>query len=252
MFERIAEPYRGSVMVVIGAGGIGAEIVRLAAPMAATIVVADRNEAALAELSSVQAAGRLITRTLDVRDGAAVARFAAEVSAEAGPPHFCFYTAGILTIEPFLDTTAESWERSIDVNLNGAFFCAQAMARLMVPAGRGSILLLSSIAGIRARSGSRVNPVYNASKAGLSALVNGAAMQLRRHGVRINCISPGPAATRMMDVQPPAVHAAVNEIMLDGRQNNPAEVAELALFVAGHGRFTGEDIGLGGGAGLGG
>jgi NAD(P)-dependent dehydrogenase (short-subunit alcohol dehydrogenase family) len=77
-------------------------------------------------------------------------------------------------------------------------------------------------------------------------------MQLRPHGVRINCISPGPAATAMMDVQPPQVHAAVRDITLDGRMNHPAEIAELALFVAGHGRFTGEDVGLGGGAGLGG
>jgi hypothetical protein len=56
----------------------------------------------------------------------------------------------------------------------------------------------------------------------------------------------------MMDVQPAAVHEAVNEISLDGRMNSPSEVAELALFVAGHGRFTGEDVCMGGGAGLGG
>jgi hypothetical protein len=56
----------------------------------------------------------------------------------------------------------------------------------------------------------------------------------------------------MMQVQPPEVHQAVGEIMLDGRQNSALEVAQVALFVAAHGRFTGEDIPLGGGAGLGG
>jgi hypothetical protein len=56
----------------------------------------------------------------------------------------------------------------------------------------------------------------------------------------------------MMDLQPKQVHAAISEIALDRRQNSPIEVAELALFVAAHGRFTGEDLGLGGGAGLGG
>jgi hypothetical protein len=54
-----------------------------------------------------------------------------------------------------------------------------------------------------------------------------------------------------MDLQPPPVHEAVNQIMLDHRMNLPAEIAELALFVAAHGRFTGEDIPIGGGAGLG-
>jgi hypothetical protein len=56
----------------------------------------------------------------------------------------------------------------------------------------------------------------------------------------------------MMDVQPHQVHAAVRDITLDGRMNRADEIAELALFVAAHGRFTGEDVGLGGGAGLGG
>ena len=140
----------------------------------------------------------------------------------------------------------------MNVNLNGAFYCAKAAADLMRERQRGSILMLGSIAGTKARSGSRVNPVYNATKAGLVALVNAAAMQLRRDGVRINCISPGPTSTSMMAIQPPQILSAVNEITLDGRMNNPDEVAELALFVAAHGRFTGEDIGLGGGAGLGG
>ena len=140
----------------------------------------------------------------------------------------------------------------MSVNLSGAFYCVRAAAEQMREQRRGSILILGSIAGTKARSGSRVNPVYNATKAGLAALVNGAAMQLRSFGVRINCISPGPTATTMMDAQPAQVHAAVHEMALDGRMNSPTEVAELALFVAAHGRFTGEDVCLGGGAGLGG
>lgn len=98
----------------------------------------------------------------------------------------------------------------------------------------------------------RVIPVYNVTKAALAAFVNSVAIQLRPHGVRINCISPGPTATSAMSVQPPEVHSAVNEIILDGRMNNPTEVAELALCIAAHGRVTSEEIGMGGGAGLGG
>ena len=74
---------------------------------------------------------------------------------------------------------------------------------------------------------------YDKAEQALSAFVNGAAMQLRPHGVRINCISPGPTATPMMGIQPPEVHASVRDIALDGRMNEPREVAELALFVAG-------------------
>ena len=252
MFSRIAEQYRGSTAVVIGAGGIGGEISRLLAPNVARMVVADCNESLLAGLADQCKSGNLVTRKLDVSDCASVADFGSFLSAAVGAPQFLFYAVGILTIEPFLATTTRDWERAIAVNLNGAFYCTKAVAELMIPQKQGSILLLGSIAGTKARSGSRVNPVYNVTKAGLAAFVNATAMQLRSQGIRINCISPGPTATSMMDVQPAQVHASIREITLDGRMNLPAEVAELALFVAAHGRFTGEDVALGGGAGLGG
>lgn len=252
MFSRIVDQYRGSTVAVIGAGGIGGQIVRPLLPSVSWLIVADQSDAALAELAKECGSEKLLTRKLDVRDSTAVEEFARFVNATVGAPQFLFYTAGILTIEPFVETTPQNWERAVAVNLNGAFYCTKAIAQLMIPQKRGSILLLGSIAGTKARSGSRVNPVYNVTKAGIAAFVNATAMQLRPHGVRINCISPGPTATTMMDVQPPQVHASIRDIMLDARMNEPAEVAELALFVAAHGRFTGEDVGLGGGAGLGG
>ena len=252
MFSRIVQQYEGSTVVVVGAGGIGGEIVRLLAPVAARLVVADQNVSLLSKVRDEFGPEKIRTRQLDVRDSRAAQEFAKEIRAAVGPPHFLFYTAGILTIEPFLETTAENWDRAVAVNLSGAFYCTKAIAELMIPEQRGSILLLGSIAGTKARSGSRVNPVYNVTKAGIAAFVNATAMQLRRHGIRINCISPGPTATTMMDVQPAAVHEAIRGITLDARQNLPAEVAELALFVAAHGRFTGEDVPMGGGAGLGG
>lgn len=252
MFRRIAQQYQDSTVVVIGAGGIGVEIVRLATPTAGRLFVADHRAESLETLAGTSDPLKLHTRPLDVSDPQAVEAFADWVESHGGAPDFVFYSAGVLTIEPFLETTAESWRRSVDINLNGAFYVARSFGARMAARRKGSILLLGSIAGTRARSGSRVNPVYNATKAGLSALVNSAAMQLRSSGVRINCISPGPTATSMMAIQPPAVHSAVSQITLDARQNDPREVAELALFVAGHGRFTGEDVGLGGGAGLGG
>ena len=281
MFTRISQQYRDAVAVVVGAGGIGVEISRLLHSAGARLAVADHAPAALESLvarlaaapavsaTAVSATGAtaesgrdtgapvrsppgVLTSPLDVRDPAAIEAFFGLVEEKLGAPRFCFYTAGVLTIEPLLETRPEQWQRVVDVNLNGAFYCLQSASRRMVPHRCGSILLLGSIAGTKARSGSRVNPVYNATKAAVAALVNAAAMQLRPHAIRVNCISPGPTATAMMDVQPPAVHAAVRDITLDGRMNRPDEVAELALFVAAQGRFTGEDVGLGGGAGLGG
>jgi 3-oxoacyl-[acyl-carrier protein] reductase len=251
MFTRVANQYQDSTAVVIGAGGIGGAVVKLLSGRVAKLVVADHDAKALEHLAVTRGPGCL-ARQLDVRSVQSIDEFFGFVETTVGPIHFLFYAAGILNVQPFADTTPESWDRAVQVNLNGAFHCAKAAAKMMVQHGRGSILMLGSIAGTKARSGSRVNPVYNATKAGLAAFVNAAAIQLRGHGVRINCISPGPTATTMMDLQPPDVHQAIREITLDGRMNSPTEVAELALFVAAHGRFTGEDLAMGGGAGLGG
>src|SRR4051812_40852744 len=199
MFSRIVDRYRGSTAVVIGAGGIGGEIARLLAPVVARLVVADHSEASLAQLAGQGDSSGLATKKLDVTDSAAVSDFASFLSGTVGAPQFLFYTAGILTIEPFLATTSRDWERAIGVNLDGAFFCSKAVAELMVPQRQGSILLLGSIAGTKARPGSRVTPVYNVPRGGLAAFVNPPAMQLRGHGIQINCIPPGPTATPMMD-----------------------------------------------------
>ena len=252
MFTRIVQHYQNSTAVVIGAGGIGGAIIRLLAGSVSKLIVADRDEALLESLSSTCGTAQLSVQKLDVRDGTAVDNMFQQISKEGGKLDYLFYTAGILNVELFSETTSDLWDRTVDVNLNGAFYCIKAAADLMKLHRRGSIVVLGSIAGTKARSGSRVNPVYNATKAALAALVNATAIQLRSHGVRINCISPGPTDTSMMEIQPPQVLASVSEITLEGRMNKPIEVAEVALFIAAHGRFTGEEICMGGGAGLGG
>ena len=254
MFTRIAQRYQNSTVVVIGIGGIGAQLIQMLAGQVAHLVVADHDPTRLGQLAASLKTGptHLFTRPIDVREAAAVSELFAWIDSSVGTPDYLFYAVGVLNLEPFAETTPDLWNRAVDINLNGAFYCTRAAADLMRTAGRGSILLIGSIAGTKARSGSRVNPVDNATKAALASFVNSAAMSLRTHGVRINCISPGPTATPMMDLQPPEVLEAVSQITLDGRLNQPAEVAELAIFVAAHGRFTGEDLGMGGGAGLGG
>ena len=252
LFTRISERYRGRTAVVIGAGGIGGAIARLLADQISKLVVADQNEELLQTTSRLVDPAKLLTYKLNVCDPLAVDRFFAELDSTAGPPDYLFYTAGILNLERLSETSSVIWDRAVDVNLNGAFYCIQAASARMRLQKKGSIIVMGSIAGTKARSGSRVNPVYKPTKAGLAAFVNAAAMQLRSDGVRINCISPGPTATSMMEQQPPTVQAAVNEIAMEGRMNDPSEVAEFALFVAAHGRFTGEDLCMGGGAGLGG
>src|SRR5688500_12939895 len=167
MFSRIADQYKDRNAVVIGAGGIGGAIAGLLYDSVANLVVADYDESLLSKIASACGSQKLTTQRLDVRDASAVTELFKATQAKIGAPHFCFYAAGILNIESFAQTSVELWTRAVDVNLNGAFYCTKAAAELMVAERRGSILLLGSIAGTKARSGSRVSPVYNSTKAAL-------------------------------------------------------------------------------------
>src|SRR5688572_20249490 len=106
MFTRISDCYRDTTAVVIGAGGIGGAIIQLLAGRVAKLVVADHDGPVLEKLALEKlAAGglttKLLTRSLDVRDTSAVTELFAVIETQFGAPHFLFYTAGILNIEPF-------------------------------------------------------------------------------------------------------------------------------------------------------
>ena len=95
------------------------------APAAGRLVLADHNPDVLAGLQQQLAPASLFAQRLDVTDRAAVGAFF-RVPAQNGCAHFCFYVAGILTIESYADTSPQSWDRVVAVNLNGAFYCTKA------------------------------------------------------------------------------------------------------------------------------
>ncbi len=195
MFTRIEAAYRNRTAVVIGAGGIGAAILKLLAGTVGQLVVADRDESLLTQLQAEFGSQRFHIHPLDVRDPAAVARLFTELDQTFGAPDYLFYTAGILNIEPFAEMSPELWNRAIEINLSGAFYTVQEAAKRMQQQQRGSILILSSIAGIKARSGSRVNPVYNTTKAALMMFSKTLAMEVVGDNIRVNTVNPGLVLT---------------------------------------------------------
>src|SRR4051794_25399906 len=120
MFSRIAQHYKESTAVVIGAGGIGAAIVELLAANVANLVVADRDQAMLDGLAASVGSGQLLTQKLDVRDHLAVSDFFEFIKTTVGTPHYLFYAAGILNVESLAETSSDIWDRAVDINLNGA------------------------------------------------------------------------------------------------------------------------------------
>ena len=151
-----------------------------------------------------KAGGRAFTRIVDVRDGeglaAAVADGTKELEADGGAVDIIVANAGISRSSGgLLDTAADAWRETIDINLTGVFLTIQAGAQAMVRRKRGgSIILISSIMGLRSYGGV---PAYTAAKHGVVGLMRTGAQEFAHAGVRVNSVHPGNVNTDMINNQ---------------------------------------------------
>jgi SDR family mycofactocin-dependent oxidoreductase len=147
----------------------------------------------------VEKAGRrCFTRIVDVRDYAGMEGAVADATAELGVPDVVIANAGIngddLGIQA---TTYDTWRETIDINLSGVFVTLQVGTRGMIARrGPGSVILVSSILGLRTLGGV---PAYTASKHALVGLMRSAAYELGPLGIRVNSIHPGNVRTAMLE-----------------------------------------------------
>lgn len=139
--------------------------------------------------------------------------------------------AGAVGFASFLDMTAETMRRALDVHVTGAFLTAQAAARRMVAAEKGGrILFLGSVSGLQAMYG---YSAYCSAKAAVMSLTRVAALELAPHQITVNAIAPGPVENEMMAELwgPERLRDRCLGIPA-GRLAKPEEVADLALFLA--------------------
>jgi 3-oxoacyl-[acyl-carrier protein] reductase len=138
--------------------------------------------------------------------------------------------------------TGEQWHRMTSINLDGTFYCIRAALRSMLPRRSGSIIAMSSVAGLTGVAGL---PHYSASKAGVIGLVRAVAKEVADRGVRVNAIAPGAIATPMTDRSPPGMSTTAPL----GRMGRVGEVSSVALFLAGDASayVTGEVVNVSGG-----
>lgn len=173
-----------------------------------------------------------------MRDAAGVSAVIEAVRSEHGRIDVLVNCAGIREIAPALELAAEEWQRVIDVNLGGTFYCAQATGRVMAAAGRGAIVNVSSTSGLSADP-SRV--AYCASKAGILGLTRALALDLGRYGVRVNAVCPGLTRTPLTEsyFDDDAFVAGLAEVVPLGRAADPGDIADVVLFLAGKSWATG-------------
>ena len=138
--------------------------------------------------------------------------------------------AGIFAPTPLLTTTEAEYRRTIDINQVGVFLGMQAAGRQMVQQGRGSMINISSIAGLTASPGF---VAYSASKFAVRGMTKSIARELAGSGVRVNSIHPGIINTDMLGVfDKMGVRSAIDSRIPLGREADPMEVARLALYLA--------------------
>jgi 3-oxoacyl-[acyl-carrier protein] reductase len=136
--------------------------------------------------------------------------------------------AGITMDGLLVRMSADQFNKVIQVNLVGTFYCLQAAAKLMMKQRFGSIVNLASVAGQIGNPG-QVN--YAASKAGVIAMTKTAAKELAARGVRVNAVAPGFIETEMTNTIPEKVAAVMKSMIPLGRPGQPEDVADVVAFL---------------------
>ncbi len=233
------------VLVTGGAGGIGRATAERFAAAGARVAILDVDGAAVRE--TMDALPDLEGSVLaDVGEPAQVERAFEELDGMLGGLDVLIANAGVSERGRFLDVEPDSWRRVLRVNLDGVFFCLQQAARRMMEGGEGSLLATASTNGV---VGHPLYSSYNASKAGVILLVRTLALELAPK-VRINAVCPGYVLTPMQQSEyTPEMLEDVDRSIPMGRHADPAEVAELFVFLASDAAryITGQAIGIDGG-----
>jgi len=239
-------------LVTGGARGIGAAVADALAEAGAAVAIGDLDEVGARDTAAGIGKERgtpVLGLGMDITRRESVDAAIAGIEDELGPLSVLVNNAGIDVIKPFVDSTPEEWERIIAVNLMGLFHCCQAALDVMQPRGDGAIVNFASDAG---RVGSSREAVYSATKGGVIAFTKTLAREVARHGIRVNCVSPGPTDTALLaqvaEASPNLREALARSIPMR-RVGEPTDVAPAVVFLAGDGaRFiTGQTLSVSGG-----
>ncbi len=246
-----ADVLAGRVAFVTGASsGLGRHFAGVLAAHGAEVVISARTGSELVPVVEEIAAagGRAHAVTLDVRDPASVESGVRTAVAAAGRLDILVNNAGVTVTRPALAMSEDEWRRVVDTNLDGAFRVARAVARTMVEAKSGGVIV--NIASVLALRVGKLVASYVAAKAGFLRLSEALALEWAMHGIRVNAIAPGYVVTNLNRgfLTSPAGETMIKRIPLR-RFGEPADLdGALLLLASDAGRYmTGSTITVDGG-----
>jgi len=221
----------GKIAIVTGSSsGIGKAIaLRFGAEGAKVVVAARRFSLCEQTVEQIKAAGgEAWAIQTDVADEEQVERLIAETVTRYGRLDVLVNNAGIVAGgRRLVETSTKDFDAVMNVNLRGTFFCCRAGFRQMRQQGGGTIINMSSVAGVQAWAGTGS---YSASKHGIMALTKTLADEGRAHHIKVAAICPGGVADELVDASPEEI---VRSEMID-----PFDVAEAAVYLATLGKHT--------------
>ena len=213
--------------------GIGFAIAAALAGAGADVILNGRDTKALGEAAANLADGGARARAVafDVTSGDSVADAIEHIEAEIGPIDILVNNAGMQHRSPLEDFPLEMFERVMATNVTSVFLVGQAVARRMIPRGKGKIVNIASLMTNLARTS--IAP-YGASKAAVANLTRGMATEWARHGINVNAIAPGYFRTELNEalVQNPEFNGWIEKRTPMGRWGEVAELGGAAIFLA--------------------
>jgi 3-oxoacyl-(acyl-carrier-protein) reductase len=236
-------------LVTGGSRGIGRAIALELGRRGASVAVgyasnADAAEAVVGEITA--SGGQAFAFGLDVADPATIESAVASVVERFGTIDILVNNAGITRDRSLAKMSPEEWDAVISTNLSSVFHLTSRVLPIMVAAGSGRIVNISSVIGLHGNFG-QAN--YAAAKAGIVGFTKSAALELARKGITVNAIAPGFIETEMIAAMPDEVRATILAKIPMGRFGRPEEIAQaVAYLVSSSGDYiTGQVISIDGG-----
>ena len=223
--------------------GIGLEIAKCFSNNGYFVLGTSRSDF---DLAKVLSSDECLHLQLDVTDRNQVTACLDQLKEIDKVPNVLINNAGITKDQLFLRMKNEDWDEVIDTNLTSVFNMSKLFIKSMVKERSGSIINISSVAGLMGNAG-QVN--YSASKAGLGGFTRALAKEVAARNITVNCIAPGFIETDMTDhFQDKDLENILNQIPAN-KMGNPQHIADLALFLASpKGNYiTGQTISVDGG-----